>query len=222
MKLELISFKLCPFVQRSVATLKHKNVPFDTTFIDISDPPEWFKALSPLGKVPVLKVDDVVLFESAVINEFIDESFGERMLAAEPTARAVQRAWIEMGSAGIMAMFNTFTAKEQSAHEQHKAELNKLLGHLERYLATNQPAPYFSGSSLSLVDMAYAPLFQRLKLFASTGIVDWQAIPTVDAWAQTLIKEPVLHDSLPEGFAEMLPMAMKKADGYFGRELLQS
>ncbi|HHQ69088.1 MAG TPA: glutathione S-transferase family protein [Halothiobacillaceae bacterium] len=221
MKLELISFKLCPFVQRSVATLLYKDVPFDTTFIDLSDPPAWFLELSPLGKVPILRVDDNVLFESAVINEFIDETFGEPMLATEPIARAVQRAWIEIGSACLMAMFGIFTAKEQSVHEEKKAELNKLLAHLERFLVRNTPAPYFSGKQLSLVDMAYGPIFQRLYQFKDTGIVDWEAVPTVARWADTLTNEPVLKQSLPEDFESMLPMAMKKADGYFGRELLQ-
>ena len=70
---ELISFKLCPFVQRSVIVLLEKEAPFDITYIDLSNPPDWFKAISPMGKVPVLKVDDTVLFESAVIMEYLDE-----------------------------------------------------------------------------------------------------------------------------------------------------
>ena len=68
MDLELISTRRCPFVQRSIITLKHKNVPHKVTYIDVYDPPDWFKAISPLGKVPVLRVDgDTVLFESAAL-----------------------------------------------------------------------------------------------------------------------------------------------------------
>jgi glutathione S-transferase len=67
--LELISFKLCPFVQRSVILLKQKGVPFDIRFIDLSDKPKWFLDISPTGKVPVLRVkhesgEEDVLFES--------------------------------------------------------------------------------------------------------------------------------------------------------------
>ena len=76
MPLQLISFKTCPFVQRAVITLKHKNIDFDITYIDLAEPPDWFLELSPLQKVPVLKVDDEVLFESAVINEYLDEITG--------------------------------------------------------------------------------------------------------------------------------------------------
>ncbi|MGC9457270.1 MAG: glutathione S-transferase family protein, partial [Halothiobacillaceae bacterium] len=84
MKLELISFKLCPFVQRSVITLLHKDQPFETTFINLMDPPDWFSEISPLGKVPLLRVDDTVLFESAVINEFIDEVTPDRLMPEDP------------------------------------------------------------------------------------------------------------------------------------------
>ncbi len=62
MSLHLISFKTCPFVQRAVITLKHKNIDFDITYIDLADPPDWFLEISPLEKVPVLKVDDEILF----------------------------------------------------------------------------------------------------------------------------------------------------------------
>ncbi|MDE0411786.1 MAG: glutathione S-transferase N-terminal domain-containing protein, partial [Gammaproteobacteria bacterium] len=53
MNLELVSFNVCPFVQRSVITLNYKNCDYKITFIDLNDPPEWFLEISPLGKVPV-------------------------------------------------------------------------------------------------------------------------------------------------------------------------
>jgi len=73
-ELEPISFNLCPFVQRSVITLLYRQVPYRMTYIDLDAPPDWFLSISPFGKVPVLKVGGRhILFESAVINEFIDE-----------------------------------------------------------------------------------------------------------------------------------------------------
>ena len=66
--LELVSFKLCPFVQRAVITLLQLRVPYRIQYIDLDAPPEWFLRISPFGKVPVLIVDHrTVLFESAVI-----------------------------------------------------------------------------------------------------------------------------------------------------------
>ena len=67
--LTLISHPLCPFVQRAVIVLLEKGVEFDRINVDLSAKPDWFLALSPTGKVPVLKVrllnaDDAIIFES--------------------------------------------------------------------------------------------------------------------------------------------------------------
>ncbi|MFO7808132.1 glutathione S-transferase family protein [Guyparkeria sp.] len=219
MQLELISFKLCPFVQRSVITLKHKGVPFDTTFVQLNDLPSWFDEVSPLGKVPVLKVDGEALFESAVINEFLDESFGERMLSDNALERAQQRAWIELGSAGIMAMFGAITAPDESASKTKRDELAKLFGHLEKHLVKKPPAPFFAGKALTLVDTSFAPLFQRLFALPES-LLDWNAVPTVMRWGERLVDEPVIHDSLPEGFDELFPMMLKKQNGWYAQQHL--
>jgi len=72
MTLKLVSFKACPFVQRVAITLENKGIEYDIEYIDLANPPEWFIAISPLKKVPLLIVDGAVIFESAVINEYID------------------------------------------------------------------------------------------------------------------------------------------------------
>ena len=66
MELELISFKLCPFVQRSIIVLKHKQIPFNITYIDLADPPVWFRDISPFGKVPILREKHGVTADNAV------------------------------------------------------------------------------------------------------------------------------------------------------------
>src|SRR6516225_3257669 len=74
-RLTLVSHDLCPFVQRAVIALTEKGVPFDRIYIDLADKPDWFLAISPLGKVPLLKVgDDGVIFESAVILEYLEDT----------------------------------------------------------------------------------------------------------------------------------------------------
>lgn len=71
MKLTLISHALCPYVQRAVIALNEKNVPFERIDIDLRKKPTWFLAMSPLGKTPVLTVDNQPIFESAVICEYL-------------------------------------------------------------------------------------------------------------------------------------------------------
>jgi len=219
MSLELVSFKICPFVQRCVITLTLKDAEFDTTFINLMDPPEWFGELSPLGKVPVLKVDDKhVLFESAVINEYLDETVGEPLMPSDPLERAMHRAWIELGSSAIMAMFNTVTAKDEAGFEAGKAELAKLLGHLDRHMDSGSSGPYFAGSDLSLVDTSFAPLFQRLRFLEQfQPIFDWESCPQVSNWAEHLEKHPVIEASLPDDFAERYRMSLRMMNGHFAQ-----
>ena len=112
----LISSKTCPYVQRSVMTLREKGIAYDIDYVDLSNKPDWFVELSPLSKVPVLEVtrDDgskVVLFESVVINEFLDDATEGSMLPADPLDRARSRAWIEFGTAVLSDAFSVTSAK---------------------------------------------------------------------------------------------------------------
>ena len=77
-KLILVSHHLCPYVQRAAISLTEKGVPFERVDIDLANKPDWFKAISPLGKVPLLRVqrngDETAIFELAVILEFLEET----------------------------------------------------------------------------------------------------------------------------------------------------
>ena len=103
-KYTLISSPTCPFVQRAVIALKEKHVEFDVIHIDLANKPDWFLAISPLGKVPLLRVEadgepPAIIFESAVILEFLEETIpGERLHPADPLVRAQHRGWIEFAS----------------------------------------------------------------------------------------------------------------------------
>jgi glutathione S-transferase len=78
-KLTLVSHYLCPYVQRASIVLSEKGVAFERHYIDLAAKPDWFLRISPLGKVPLLAVpqaglDDAILFESAVICEYLEET----------------------------------------------------------------------------------------------------------------------------------------------------
>ena len=53
--------------------MRAKNVEFEVTYVNLREKPDWFLEISPHGKVPVLKVDDEILFESNAIAEYLDE-----------------------------------------------------------------------------------------------------------------------------------------------------
>ena len=85
-RLKLISHKLCPYVQRAVIALTEKGVAFERIDVDLANKPDWFLAISPLGRTPVLQVGDTAIFESAVILEYLEET-APKPLHPPPHAR---------------------------------------------------------------------------------------------------------------------------------------
>src|SRR4051794_37781979 len=91
-KLVLVSHHLCPYVQRAAISLIEMGVPFERLAIDLANNPAWFKAISPLGKVPLLRVHrgdgETSIFESVVILEFLEETQANPLHPADPYARS--------------------------------------------------------------------------------------------------------------------------------------
>src|SRR3569623_178071 len=98
-QLTLVSHHLCPYVQRAAIALAEKGVAYERVYVDLADKPDWFKALSPLGKTPVLKVGATAIFESAVILEYLEETQPHPLHPKDALRRAEHRSMIEFGSA---------------------------------------------------------------------------------------------------------------------------
>jgi glutathione S-transferase len=212
MSLHLISFKTCPFVQRAVITLKHKNIDFDITYIDLADPPDWFLELSPLGKVPVLKVDDQVLFESAVINEYLDEITGGDLQPRDPLARAKNRAWIEFASNMIGNLYMMKMSKDEENYNKYR---DALIGQFRRVEKRLGDGPWFNGEDFSLADTAFAPLFRQNSVANNLlSVIDPATMPRVNAWAERLLALPEVRDSVVDEFEDLYLGIMQKNGSY--------
>ncbi len=208
-QLKLISFNLCPFVQRSVITLEEKKVPYEIEYIDLSAKPDWFLKISPFGKVPVLKVDRTVVFESAVINEYLDETSGEYTIhPKDPLKKAYHRSWIEYSSSVVVDQF--LLSMSQSKEEFHqKAESlgNKLLRLEEQLLE----GPFFAGEQFSLVDAATAPALQRMewmeKIYPQAEL--FKKIPKVKEWSEACLKRPSVIASTVSNIEDIFRQYLK-------------
>nr|HPQ97823.1 glutathione S-transferase family protein [Thiolinea sp.] len=88
-RLELVSFKICPYVQRAVIALNEKGAEYTLTHLVPGEEPDWFKQVSPMGKVPVLLVDGTPVFESAVIMEYVDEVYGPQLHPEDALQKAL-------------------------------------------------------------------------------------------------------------------------------------
>jgi glutathione S-transferase len=205
-KFELISFDICPYVQRSVITLKHKKVDFKLTFIDLGNPPEWFNKISPLGKVPVLLVkntpesEPVVLFESAVINEYLDEVTPPMIMPSDPLEKARQRAWIAVSGECLMWLFTAMTSQDAAEVTEARSDLWDTLARVEDALPGGN---YFTGNQFSLVDAAFAPVFMRMLMMRSMrDDAHWKNLPKTHQWAKSLMELPEVKTSIESNFKE--------------------
>jgi len=215
MQLELISFKTCPFVQRAAITLGHKEVAYKITYIDLAQPPDWFLEISPLGKVPVLKVDDEILFESAVINEFIDDVSGGQLQPEDPLARAKNRAWIEVASAMLGSDYMMKTAVDKNGYTKHRDALAAQMVQLENQFGNG---PWFNGEEFSLVDTAFAPLFTHQAVMDSKfSVLDENTMPKLHQWSARLLALSSVKNSVVPDFESIYAADLKDYGSYISR-----
>ena len=191
--LTLVSHHLCPYVQRAAISLAEKAVPFERVHVDLADKPAWFLDLSPLGKTPVLKVDDRAIFESAVILEFLEETGPHPLHPADPLRRAEHRAWIEFGSAVLNDIAGLYSAKDQAAFAAKAEALAAKFARLEDTLGKG---PWFD-RDFSLVDAVFGPVFRYFDVFDRIG--DFGVLtgkPKVAVWRKALAARPSIAQAV--------------------------
>lgn len=214
-KFTLISFSTCPYVQRAIIALKEKQVDFDVIYIDLANKPDWFLAISPLGKVPVLKIEregqpDAILFESSVILEYLDESApGDRLHPADPLEKAQHRAWMEFGSALLGDLYRFTRSANPDEFEGARAAVRAKLQRLETVVA----GVFFEGTRFSAVDAVFGPVFRQIDVVdtvAPTGLLD--GLPRIATWARALADRPSVKAAVPADFAERLLGDLRSKD----------
>jgi len=212
--LTLVSHLLCPYVQRAAIALGEKGVPFERVVIDLADKPQWFLDISPLGKVPLLRVQrpdgsEAVLFESNVICEYLEETQpGARLHPEDPLARAGHRAWMEFGSAILGDLWGYETTQDAAVFEQKRLAL---IAKFERVEAALGAGPYFAGERFGLVDAVFAPVFRYFEVFdAISDSHIFDALPKVDAWRKALAARPSVRDAVVPEYPQHLMDFLKR------------
>jgi glutathione S-transferase len=200
--LKLISHKLCPYVQRAVIALTEKGVGFERIDIDLANKPDWFLAISPLGKTPVLMVGDVAVFESAVILEYLEETQPKPLHPVDPLVRAEHRGWIEFGSTVLNDIAGFYVAVDQAAFEAKAAQLEQRFARLESRIVAE---PWFDGAGLSLVDVVFGPVFRYFDVF--DAIADFNILtgkPRLARWRNNLAALPSVRTAVGADYPALL------------------
>jgi glutathione S-transferase len=213
--LKLISHKLCPYVQRAVIALTEKGVAFERIDIDLANKPDWFLAISPLGKTPVLLVGEVPIFESAVILEYMEETQPKPLHPADPLVRAEHRGWIEFGSAVLGDIAGFYAAKDEATFKAKSAQLEQKFARLEVRI---NASPWFDGENFSLVDAVFGPVFRYFDVFDATadfGILSGK--PKLARWRKSLAARPSVLMAVSADYPALLRDFIERRNSWLSR-----
>jgi len=214
--IKIISFTICPFVQRVTALLEAKELPYEIAFISLSDKPAWFLALSPTGQVPVLVTENgEALFESDAIVEYIDEITAPLEADILPEQRAKDRAWSYQASKHYLVQCPAMRSADKATLDERSAKLAKAFEKAEKVLGAG---PYFKGSNLSNVDIAWLPLLHRAAIIEeNTGYDFIDGFPKVKAWQQAILATGLAKKSVAGDFMKKFSNFYLSKDTYLGK-----
>jgi glutathione S-transferase len=198
----LVSFKTCPWVQRAAIVLREKKADFEFRHIESDNRPDWFLAISPHKKVPVLRIDDrISLFESSAIAEYLDETIAPRLHPEDAVERAINRAWTDYIPTFAKLVTGSAYAESEAEFNEAVSKMSVPFERVEKALERQGDGPFFNGSRYSLVDAGYAPFLQRhfyLDRVRKHGAID--NFPRVKAWGETLVARASTHTFPPAEF----------------------
>jgi len=218
MKLELISFKLCPFAQSAIILLNTQKIDFEITYINPMDPPDWFKAISPTGQVPLLKVDDQIVFESSVITEFINDISSASIHPEDVITKANNRSWIAFSSSIFDDLFGLVTGDE----DKFNASKTSLFAKLEKLEKAKGDGTFFNGESFNMIDAALAPIFMRLAWMNefTDNALSISEFKTLSAWSDAILAVKEVQASVIDGIDDVYYSNIEGREGYLSTLLV--
>jgi glutathione S-transferase len=175
----------CPYCARARIVLAEKGLGYETVEIDLSDRPAWLYEKNPRGKVPVLEEEGgLVLPESAVIMEYLDERFPEpRLWPADPAERALGRLWLDRFDDRFGSDYYALRRGESSELDRRLAELDAAL----------EAQPFLSGREYGLADIGYVPWILRARSNLGVELEPYRA---VSAWLDRVRERPAVAAEL--------------------------
>ncbi|WP_108819704.1 glutathione S-transferase family protein [Pseudovibrio sp. Alg231-02] len=213
--LKIISYKICPFVQRVTAMLEAKQMPYQIDYISLKDKPDWFLDVSPNGEVPVLiTVNGTALFESDAIVEYIDEITPPMHPGFTPEQKAIERAWSYQAAKNYLVQCSTMRSHDKATLEERAEKLSTLFGKAEQQLSGEG---FFSGAEIGNVDMAWLPLLHRADIIKRHAGYDFvKDFPAVKAWQKRLLETGLAEKSVSEDFEKLFAEFYLSDQTYLG------
>ncbi|AQS39652.1 glutathione S-transferase [Shewanella psychrophila] len=198
--IKLISFKICPFVQRVTAALEVKKIPFEVEYINLKDKPQWFLDLAPNGQVPVMVTEaGTALFESDAIIEYIRDEYGPLEDKVSNEQRAQDRAWSYLGSKHYLVQCGTMSSKDRETFIKRSEKLVAAFAKVEAQLSGK--TQFFKSDELSNVDIAWVPLLHRAAIVKKYTDYDFLCgLPKAQAWQKNVLGSLAIENTVSEDF----------------------
>jgi len=157
----LYSGSTCPYSHRCRIVLFEKDMDFEVIDVDMHNKPEEIASISPSGKTPVLVERDLILTESNIINEYIDERFPHpQLMPPDPVMRARARLVLFNFEHDLFTHVNTLEHSLGKASDKARTEIRDSLSQLSPILTKQK---YLMNDEFSMLDVAIAPLLWRLE-----------------------------------------------------------
>lgn len=214
--MKIVSFKICPFVQRVTALLEAKNVAYELEFISLSDKPQWFLEISPNAQVPVLITDQgTALFESDAIVEYIEEAFPAPQPGLSLEDKATNRAWSYLASKNYLVQCSAQRSPNHDVLKERSEKLGKAFDRIEKQLGET---PFFAGEAIGMVDIAWLTLLHRADIIERGSCYDFVGDrPKLKKWQKQLLRTGLAEKSVAPDFEEAFSAFYLSDQTFLGR-----
>ena len=180
-----------PFSQRCRIVLHEKGMDFQIIDVDMDNKPEDLAVMNPYNRVPVLVERDLVLHESNIINEYIDERFPHpQLMPADPVMRARARLMLHQFEKELFVHIDTLEGNNLKQLEKARTAVRDNLIQLAPIFAKHK---HMLGEEFSMLDVAIAPLLWRLSYYDVQ--LPKQAAPLMK-YAERLFTRPAFIEAL--------------------------
>jgi len=192
----LYSGTTCPFSQRCRFVLFEKGMDFEIRDVDLYNKPEDISIMNPYGQVPILVERDLILYESNIINEYIDERFPHpQLMPADPVQRARARLFLFNFERELFVHVQVLEKREHTKEssklmEKARAQIRDRLTQLAPIFLKNK---HMLGEEFSMLDVAIAPLLWRLDHY---GIVLPKVAAPLLKYAERIFARPAYIEAL--------------------------
>ncbi len=214
--IKVISFKICPFVQRVTALLEAKNIPYEVELISLKDKPQWFLDISPNGQVPVLISENgTPIFESEAIVEYLEEAYPALQPDIPLEDKAINRAWSTLASKNYLVQCGAQRSADAETLKERGAKLGTAFDKIESALGDNT---FFGGEKLGLVDVAWMTLLHRADIIERrTGYDFIGQRPKLKKWQQALLETGIPQKAVTADFEDAFSDFYLSDETYLGR-----